>query len=267
MNYELLDFGDGRRLERFGTVILDRPCPAADRRRQQPNLWHTTDARFDAAWSRSIPNQVVAFGSIKLEIRCTPFGHVGVFPEQAANWQKLAGFGEDNLRVLNLFAYTGGSSIAAAKSSPNTKVVHVDSAKGIVAWAKHNAELNDVHSIRFIVEDVRKFVKRELKRGNRYDAVILDPPSYGHGVKGEAWQMNTDLPPLLTDIAAVLSRRPAFVLLTTHTCGWSAMALQTVLGNTGVTRKIDGKTETFDMQTTTAAGNALASGCGIWLTH
>ncbi|MDR3234646.1 MAG: class I SAM-dependent methyltransferase [Planctomycetaceae bacterium] len=268
MDYELIDFGNGRRLERFGTLVLDRPCPAADNRQRKPVLWHKADARFDGKWSTSVPKQIVDFGAVRLEIRCTPSGHVGVFPEQILNWNKLAAVrynsGQGNIRILNLFAYSGGSSIAAAQSAPFAEVVHVDSAKGIVDRAKHNAALNGIHSIRFIVEDVRKFVKRELKRECRYDAVILDPPSYGHGVKGEAWKIAADLPPLLEDIARLLNERPAFLLLTAHTEGLDTAALQTMLQRAKIDQKTEFTASEFLMNIPSSGGGKLGCGCGVW---
>ncbi|MDR3182330.1 MAG: class I SAM-dependent methyltransferase [Planctomycetaceae bacterium] len=269
MDYGLLDFGGGRRLERFGTHVFDRVCPAASEEKQLPDIWNQADARYDGTWSKYPPPQTVSFGIMQLEVRCTPFGHLGVFPEQMSNWQQLAAERKENLRILNLFAYTGGSSIAAAKSNPNAEVVHVDAARGIVEWAKHNAALNGIHSIRFITEDARKFVQRELKRGRRYDAVILDPPSYGHGVKGEPWKIVSDLPFLLADIALLLSDEPAYILLTAHTAGdknaGGPAAFKIMLTEAGMYRKANFMTETFTMRIPSSNGSELAGGYGVWL--
>jgi 23S rRNA (cytosine1962-C5)-methyltransferase len=248
--YELLDFGNGRRLERFGAIVLDRPCPAVEQIEQSdPDMWQQADARFDSnggeegRWTaaRDLSEQwVVTHGSIHFELKCTPFGQVGLFPEQAGNWNWLAGQiqsvrRQEPLRVLNLFAYTGGSTLAA--SAAGAQVVHVDAAKNIVGWARRNAELSGIadRPIQWIIEDAQKFVKRELRRGNRYDAVILDPPSYGHGPRGEVWRLAKHLPGLLSLCGELTAGRRCFMLLTCHTPGFSVdrmrAMMQTALGD------------------------------------
>ena len=169
------------------------------------------------------------FGAIRFELKATEFGHLGVFPEQAENWRWIGdqvrysrsenGNPTHRPKILNLFAYTGGSTMAAALAG--AEVVHVDSARGTVAWARRNAELSGLADapIRWIVEDARRFISRELARGNRYDAVILDPPSYGHGPKGQNWKLERDLPGLLGESISLLSDQPLFVLLSCHTPG------------------------------------------------
>lgn len=241
--YQLLDFGDGRRLERFGSVTLDRPAPAAELlKRANPTAWASADARFEGRdeakgqWTDRIalPERwSVAHGSLCFELKRTDFGHLGVFPEQAANWDWIAeqcrAFSSqqsvEKLRVLNLFAYTGGSTLAAAAAG--AEVVHVDAAKNIVAWARRNAELSGLADapIRWIVEDAMKFVKREIKRGNRYEAVILDPPSYGHGPHGEVWRLSKHLPRLLALCAELTAGSPRFLLATCHTPGYDGKEL------------------------------------------
>jgi 23S rRNA (cytosine1962-C5)-methyltransferase len=244
--YQLLDFGDGRLLERFGTVVLDRPCPSADSVRPvAPRLWSSADARFErikaeqGQWTlRGDPPQhwTIAHGRMTLELKRTGFGHVGVFPEQAENWDWIAeqvrrvpSDAVSAMKVLNLFAYTGGSTLAAA--AVGAAVTHVDAARNIVAWARHNAELSGLGEapIRWIVEDAVKFVNREIRRGNRYDAVILDPPSYGHGRHGEEWRLAKDLPQLLALCAELTTPRLRFVLLTCHTPGFSPTRLHELL--------------------------------------
>ena len=228
--YELLDFGDGRRLERFGPLTLDRPCPAAETfARQCPAAWQAADARFERSdenegqWTcrRELPPRwEIALGRLVLELKRTEFGHLGVFPEQVENWRWLAeqladcpnlgGEKPSRLRVLNLFAYTGGSTLAAAAAG--AEVVHVDAARNIVAWARRNAELSGLANapIHWIADDALKFVTRELRRGRRYDAVILDPPSYGHGPHGEVWRLAQHLPQLL-ELCGQLARAAAAV--------------------------------------------------------
>jgi 23S rRNA (cytosine1962-C5)-methyltransferase len=193
--YQLLDFGEGRRLERFGQAIVDRPCPVAEETgKAEPALWQAADVRFDfrdpkaghwAVTGRLPHPWVVRSAPLAFELKTTPLGQIGLFPEQADNWRwiskqvELGSEAGSSLRVLNLFAYTGGSTLAAAATG--AEVVHIDAAKNIVAWARRNARLSGLEDcpIHWIVEDVRKFVRRELRRGSRYDAVILDPPSYG----------------------------------------------------------------------------------------
>jgi 23S rRNA (cytosine1962-C5)-methyltransferase len=242
--YQLLDFGDGRRLERFGPIVLDRLCPAAENiAKTTPKIWQAADARFEGrnekpgsgetlgSWTdrRALPESwSIAHGPLQFELKRTDFGHLGIFPEQAANWDWIAQTvqsASSPFKVLNLFAYTGGSTLAAAAAG--AQVTHVDAAKNIVAWARRNAELSDLVDapIRWIADDAVKFVKRELKRGNPYHAVILDPPSYGHGTKGEVWQLAKDLPPLLTLLNELTEGRPAFLLLTCHTPGFEEKTL------------------------------------------
>ncbi len=241
--YELLDFGQGRRLERFGAICLDRPCPAAEQvPRGKPGLWREVDGRFERGegeqgrWqlNAELPERwTVTAGPVELELKRTEFGHLGVFPEHAATWEwiatRVAAAGRA-IRVLNLFAYTGGSTLAAAAAG--AEVTHVDAARNIVAWARRNAELSGLAAapIHWIADDAPKFVRRELKRGKCYDAVILDPPSYGHGARGEVWQLAKHLPGLLADCAALSAGQREFLLLTCHTPGYGADRLTRMLG-------------------------------------
>jgi 23S rRNA (cytosine1962-C5)-methyltransferase len=276
-DYQLLDFGAGRRLERFGEITLDRPCPAAEAFEPvHPELWPHADARFDGRqeekgqWfcRRELPDRwIVAYGRLRFELKRTDFGHVGLFPEQAENWDWIArrsrlsasdmsrfaaagtaawsSAGADvpsaakqladdaspkhPLKILNLFAYTGGSTLAAAAAG--AEVVHVDAAKNIVAWARRNARLSGLADapIRWLAEDAVKFVKREVKRGRRYDAVVLDPPSYGHGPRGEVWRLSKHLPRLLSLCAELTAGRPRFMLLTCHTPGYDPESLRAMV--------------------------------------
>ena len=239
--YELLDFGDGRKLERFGDMVLNRPCPTVDGvAKSQPELWETITARFrgprtgDGSWTPqpktwmppewSFPQEGDAPFRLKLE--ALPSGQVGAFPEQAENWAWIsrqvaktqAAIGR-TAKVLNLCAYTGGSSLAA--SAAGAEVVHIDAVQTIVDRARENAALSGLaeRPVRWIAEDAVKFCRRELKRGNRYDAVILDPPSYGHGPKGEPWKIDTDLLPLLKMCGELTADSRAFVLVSCHSPG------------------------------------------------
>jgi 23S rRNA (cytosine1962-C5)-methyltransferase len=184
--------------------------------------------------AKSLEPWTVQHGTVTFELKPTPFGHVGLFPEQAENWDWIAEQvrrARRPLKVLNLFAYTGGSTLAAAAAG--AEVVHVDAAKNVVEWARRNA----LHShlaeapIRWIAEDARKFVQRELRRGNRYDAVILDPPSYGHGTGGEAWKLERDLLPLLAGCGELTADSRAFMLLTCHSPNFGAAELQAAMAD------------------------------------
>jgi 23S rRNA (cytosine1962-C5)-methyltransferase len=243
--YQLLDFGRGRRLERFGEFVLDRPCPTVERlAKAEPKIWDGADACFaegdekEGRWfypRKTLPEAwTIKVENIRFELKCTPQGQVGIFPEQAENWEWISRLPasqgtEETLKVLNLFAYTGGSTLAAAAAG--MEVAHVDAAKNIVDWARRNAELSGLSDapIRWICEDAWKFVKREIKRGNRYDAVILDPPSYGHGPKGEVWQLSKHLPLLLAQCAELVAGQCQFLLLTCHTPGYDAERLSAML--------------------------------------
>lgn len=241
--YQLLDFGGGRKLERFAEVILDRPSPAAaDSRKSDDAIWQKATAKYHRTgdgggrWTGNIPTRWnVQHAEAQMEIKPTSFGHVGIFAEQAENWDWIAkqvARQKRGLSVLNLFAYTGGSTLAAALAGAD--VTHVDSSKSVVTWARGNAERSGLSDapIRWIVEDCRKFVQRELKRGNSYDAVILDPPSYGHGTKGEAWKLSRDLMPLLDACADLTSNSRAFVLLTCHSHGFGPAELSACFEDT-----------------------------------
>lgn len=239
--YELMDFGDGRRLERFGALRLDRPCPVAERvEKADPQAW-AAEARFERAegaegrWhvSGELPERwAIAAGPIRLELKRTEFGHLGVFPEHAENWDWIAArvrSAAGPIRVLNLFAYTGGATLAAAAAG--AEVTHVDSARNILAWARRNAALSGLAEapIHWIAEDAQKFVRREIRRGNQYDAVILDPPSYGHGPRGEVWRLSKHLGGLLKGCLALTSARREFLLLTCHTPEYGSVRLARML--------------------------------------
>lgn len=241
-DYSLLDFGQGRKLERFGPYTLDRLAPAAEGVKcAQPELWESADARYErgtgerGVWREriSLPKTwTISHGRGMFELKPNEFGHVGLFAEQAENWDWIARQVERAnrpLKVLNLFAYTGGSTLAAAMAG--AEVTHVDAAKNVVAWARRNAELSGLTAapIRWIADDAPTFVARELRRGNLYDAVILDPPTYGHGRKGEAWRLETDLLSLLRACGELTAERRAFMLLSCHTPGYGPAELEACL--------------------------------------
>ncbi|PQO34553.1 hypothetical protein DTL21_13640 [Bremerella cremea] len=241
--YSLLDFGSGRKLEQFGSVILDRYSPSAEGFiASNPKIWPQAIAKYvrksetEGVWhdgSRLPENWQIAAGQLKFRLKTTKFGHLGLFPEQFENWQWLQRTCQQSsppLKLLNLFAYTGGSSLACALGGG--EVAHVDAAANVVKWARHNAELSQLTDapIRWIAEDARKFVKRENKRGNKYDGVILDPPTYGHGSKGEVWRIGKHLPLLLGHLNQLLSDDPKLILLTCHSPGFEADTLRALIG-------------------------------------
>ena len=228
-DYELIDFGEGRKLERWGPCWLDRPSPAAELVRQsQPRLWQKAHGRFQRTlgeqgrwhwFEKGKESWELSFGNVTVEVGPTPFGHMGLFPEQRDNWEWIAEQNEAHrkpLKILNLFAYTGASTLAAAQA--RNEVVHVDASKSSVAKARKNASLSQLDhcKIRWIIEDALKFCHRELKRGNQYDAIILDPPTYGHGPKGESWTIEQHLDELLQCCRQLWTEDPAYFLLTSH---------------------------------------------------
>jgi 23S rRNA (cytosine1962-C5)-methyltransferase len=236
--FELLDAGDGRRLERFGQHIADRPAPAAIDRPRAPDRWHEADLRFerDRGWmgdglSIARMGWTVEIEGLDLELRPTDAGQIGLFPEHGAvlPWLLDRVQRRDQPNVLNLFASTGLVTLALA--SAGAAVAHVDAARSTVSWARNNAARNglDEASIRWLVDDAPAFVAREVRRGRRYDGVVLDPPTYGHGSSGRAWRLERDLPPLLDDVDRLLAP-DGFLLLTAHTGSLDPFALGGFIG-------------------------------------
>jgi 23S rRNA (cytosine1962-C5)-methyltransferase len=233
--YELVDVGGGRRLERFGGRLVDRPAPAAIDKPLDPASWTAADLRFDhnGGWSGLREPWTAAFEGLTFELRPTASGQVGLFPEQAANVRWLRDRVREGDRVLNLFAYTGAATLAAAKAGAD--VVHVDGARSAVAWARHNAALSDLadRPVRWLVDDAVTFVRREARRGRTYRGIVLDPPSYGHGRGAGGWRLEERLSGLLEACRAV-STPDAFVVLTAHSegvdAGWLADRLSGTFG-------------------------------------
>ncbi len=243
-SYQLLDTGNGAKLEQVGPYRLVRPAPQALWRPASSSaVWDTAAACYHrssaggGAWtSRHTlpPTWVVTYCDLTLQVRLTDFGHLGFFAEHGPHWQWVHQYihtADRPVRLLNAFAYTGGISLAAAAAGAS--VVHLDAAEGIVAWARANAQLSGLAAapIRWIVEDVTKFLTREVRRGNRYDAIVLDPPSFGRGSKGEVWKLERDLPLLLDLCSQVLSNAPLFVLLSAHTPGVTPLVLEHLLAD------------------------------------
>lgn len=235
MSYELIDSGDFKKLEAFGDYIFERPSASAVwSQTKEPNIWKKADAVFlrdnkgDGEWkakNKAIPDHwVIQVAGLKFQMRMTNFGHLGIFPEQKANWEWLQNLDLKGKRVLNLFAYTGGSTLACAKAG--AEVVHVDASKTSVTWARENAKLNGLAEgpIRWIVEDVQEFVAKELRRGKSYHGIILDPPSYGRGTKKQIWKIERHLMPLLYNLKKLAAEDFQFCLLSSHSQGYTPMA-------------------------------------------
>jgi 23S rRNA (cytosine1962-C5)-methyltransferase len=242
-DYELLDCSSGERLERWGNVTLIRPDPQV--------IWktpkkHPAWRRADAVYHRSssgggnweIKNKIpsfwsIGYGDLNFNVKTMGFKHTGIFPEQAVNWDytaKLIKNAGRPVKVLNLFAYTGGATIACLKAG--AEVVHVDASKGMVQWAKENAVASGVadRKVRWIVDDCVKFVQREIRRGNKYDIIIMDPPSYGRGPGGEIWKLENEVYSFVELCSQVLSDNPIMVLINSYTTGLSPAVMQYILG-------------------------------------
>ncbi len=242
-DYELIDSGDGKKYERFGNVSLVRPCSQALWRPESPETWSRATATFDREdgnrWHNrgALPKEwTIETAGIRFRLSGTDFGHLGIFPEQRAQWNwirevvKRRSGGAKLPTVLNLFAYSGGSTIAAAQGG--AEVCHLDASKGMVQWARANAELNGLkeHPIRWITDDAHKFMEREIRRGRRYDAIIFDPPTFGRGANGEMYKIERDLKKTLSLVKALLSEAPLFVLFSSHTPGLSCTVAANILG-------------------------------------
>lgn len=234
-DYELIDTSCGERLERWGNVILIRPDPQIIWFTSKKNkYWNNYNARYVRSSSggghwdikKAFPEKwVISYKNLNFIIKPTGFKHTGLFPEQATNWDYIYNKIKtlpNQISLLNLFAYTGGATLAAAKAG--AKVCHVDSSKGMVGWAKENAALCDLSSkpIRWIVDDCIKFMNREYRRNNRYDAIVLDPPSYGRGPSGEIWKLEENIYELLLMCAKILSNNPSFLILNSYSTGLSS---------------------------------------------
>jgi 23S rRNA (cytosine1962-C5)-methyltransferase len=243
--YELLDSGDGEKLERYGEVVVARPDPQSlwnknlsESEWEQADAYFTRDSR-DANWSvrRDLPDRwPVALAGLKFWIKLSAFKHTGIFPEQVGNWNWIREKIDqakrvEPVRVLNLFGYTGGASLAAAQAG--AEVVHVDGSKSAIGWARDNATLSNLSEkpIRWILDDAQKFVAREIKRGKKYDGIIMDPPAFGHGAEGEVWKIEEDLLPLLDSCTQILSDNPLFFIINGYASGYSALAYQNSLGD------------------------------------
>ncbi len=237
-DYSVIDTSSGEKLERWGKYTLVRPDPQVIWKSDKKNpLWRTADASYKrsrsggGAWSdNKLPESwVISYRDLSFRIKPMGFKHTGLFPEQAANWDwfgSLIKKANRPIKVLNLFAYTGGATVAAAKAGAS--VVHVDASKGMVAAAKENARLSGLADapIRYIVDDCKKFIEREIRRGNKYDGIIMDPPSYGRGPTGEVWKIEENIDDFVDLVSNLLSDEPLFFLLNSYTTGLSASTMK-----------------------------------------
>jgi len=242
--YELVDSGDGRKLERFGEAIIDRPCPQAIWPRREKAGWKDAAATFQRGeggsgeWTsrKPLPESWPAkIGDLDFEIRLTGFGNVGLFPEHACHWGWIADLlrVRKDARVLNLFAYTGGATMACAAAGAS--VVHVDAARSVNNWAMINAKRSHLpeDAVRYLGDDALKLTRREGRRSRRYEGIILDPPTFGRGTKGEVWKIERDFFALCKACREIVSERPLFALLTSHSPGVTPAVLRTMLAPWG----------------------------------
>lgn len=275
-DYEVIDTGDGEKLERWKDIILRRPDPQAIWPKQKPGLWTKADAHYHRStkgggeWEffKKLPERwSVKYGDLEFYVRPTGFKHTGLFPEQAVNWDWMANLirrANRPIRVLNLFGYTGGATCACAAAG--AKVTHVDAAKGMVQWAGENRKLSgiDETSVRWIIDDALKFVQREERRGNRYEGILMDPPSYGRGPGGEVWKLENELYGLVKAASEALCEDPLFFLLNGYTTGFQA----SVLGNMVdmcVTARFGGEVKADELCLPVSAGGVLPCGTsGRW---
>jgi 23S rRNA (cytosine1962-C5)-methyltransferase len=277
-DYEILDAGDGEKLERWGGTILVRPDPQVIWPRKNHKLWENVHARYKrsadggGAWEfkKQIPDSwEIGYDRLRFIVKPTGFKHTGLFPEQAVNWEYLTGAirrSGRKLKVLNLFAYTGGATAACAMAG--AEVAHVDAARGMVAWAKENLAASGLQNapVRYLVDDAIKFAEKEQRRGNTYDGIIMDPPSYGRGPTGQTWKLEEGLYPLVSLCANLLSSSPVFFLLNSYTTGLAPGVLETIL-NMAVRSRLGGRVESYELglPIKSIEGAKLPCGAtGIW---
>lgn len=245
-DYEILDMANGEKLERWNNIYLVRPDPQIIwNDKQYPEKWKQANARYNRSstggghwdYKKRLPDSwQIKYKDLTFNIKPMGFKHTGIFPEQAVNWDWMMDMIKNEIKntkrevkVLNLFAYTGGATVACL--SAGATVCHVDSSKGMVAWARENVVSSGLQDrpVRYIVDDVIKFVQREIRRGNKYDAIVMDPPSYGRGANGEVWKFEENLPMLIEICMQVLSDNPLFFLINSYTTGTSSMVLENLL--------------------------------------
>ena len=275
-DYEVIDTGDGEKLERWRDIILRRPDPQAIWPKQKPGLWTKADAHYHRStkgggeWEffKKLPERwSVKYGELEFYVRPTGFKHTGLFPEQAVNWDWMAGLirkAGRPIRVLNLFGYTGGATCACAAAGAH--VTHVDAAKGMVQWAGENRKLSGIDEtrVRWIIDDALKFVQREERRGNRYEGILMDPPSYGRGPGGEVWKLENELFGLVSACEKVLADDALFMLINSYTTGLQPAVLNNMLTMT-VGRTHGGRVAADEIVLPVTCGGVLPCGAsGRW---
>ena len=273
--YKILDMADGQKLERWGDVILSRPDPQIIwKDKSYPDNWKNINAPYHRSktgggsweYNKKMPQQwQIKYKELTFNIKPMGFKHTGLFPEQAVNWdwmmEKIRN-SKKEIKVLNLFAYTGGATVACAAAG--AAVCHVDSSKGMVTWAKENIVSSGLaeRPVRYIIDDVVKFVNREIRRGNKYDAIIMDPPSYGRGANGEVWQFENNIYDLVELCTKVLSDEPLFFLINSYTTGISSKVLENIL-NLTVNKEHSGKVTSGEIGLP-MENSKLVLPCGIY---
>ena len=275
-DYEVIDTGNKEKLERWNNIILRRPDPVCIWPIEDESIWKQADAVYHRSnkgggqweFKKSIKEfWTISYKGLHFKISPTGFKHTGLFPEQAANWdfimKSIRESNRKDIRILNLFAYTGGATMAASYAGAS-EVVHVDASKGMVQWAKENMQCSHLedHKIRFIVEDCLKFVKREQRRGRKYDGIIMDPPSYGRGPKKELWKLEDNLFELISECQKLLSEDAIFFLISCYTTGFSCSTLQESLERT-IQKEKGGHIETGENLLPVSTNESLLP-CGIF---
>ena len=274
-DYEIIDMANGEKLERWGDYTIIRPDPQIIwKEKSFPDKWNQTDAKYvrsssgGGGWkyNKKLPKSwQVKYKNLTFNIKPMGFKHTGLFPEQAVNWDWMIDKIRNSKReisVLNLFAYTGGTTVACL--SAGASVCHVDSSKGMVEWAKENVASSGLadKKIRYLIDDVTKFVKREIRRGNKYDAIVMDPPSYGRGKNGEVWRFENNISDLVSLCMQVLSDKPLFFLINSYTTGISSQVLEDIL-RINMNKKINGKFSNGEIGLP-MSNSKLVLPCGIY---
>lgn len=275
VDYECIDAGNGEKLERWGNVILRRPDPQAMWYTDDYSKWKKVDGFYHRSkfgggnwefFSKLDEFWTIDYKGLTFKVSPTGFKHTGLFPEQAVNWdfmmEKIKNSNR-KIKVLNLFSYTGGATMACSKAGAD--VVQVDASKGMTEWAKENMKLSHLenNSIRFIVDDCLKFVKREARRGNKYDAIVMDPPSYGRGPNKEVWKFEDNIYKLIEACMEIISDKPLFFLINSYTTGVSAIVLENILKTTILKKYPDGTVDSGDIGLP-ITNNNLVLPCGIY---
>jgi 23S rRNA (cytosine1962-C5)-methyltransferase len=274
-DYEILDMANGEKVERWGNYTLRRPDPQIIwNEKQNEKIWDKVDASYHRSnkgggyweFNSKLPDKwQIKYKDLTFNIKTMGFKHTGLFPEQATNWEYMINKIKNSNRkinILNLFAYTGGATVACAYAGAS--VCHVDSSKGMILWAKENLEASNLEDkpVRFIVDDVIKFVEREIRRGNKYDAIIMDPPSFGRGTNGEVWHFEDSLYNLIKLCMKVLSDKPLFFLINSYTTGISPTVLENIL-NLTINKQYEGIVESGEIGLP-MTNSDLVLPCGIY---